>query len=194
MIRLVVCTFIGASVLAALPHYASKIQHVVEDRRQAEAADGLRDVAAAQAELDAAKLDAEQPAPRYVASYAAGSSMRLPSDAQGHFIGEFRINGRPVTGMVDTGATYVALNMSTARKIGVEPDRDAFTYGVETASGRTSAARIVIDRMEIGPVRVDDVIAFVLEDSDLSTTLIGMSFMNGLQSYRVEGGELLLID
>lgn len=189
MIRLVVCTFIGASVLAALPHYASKVQDALEDRRRAEAADAVRDVATAQA-----GLGAEPSSTRYVASYAAGSSMRLLSDAQGHFIGEFRINGRPVTGMVDTGATYVALNMSTARRLGVEPDRDAFTYGVETASGRTSAARIVIDRMEIGPVRVDEVEAFVLEDSDLSTTLIGMSFMNGLQSYRVEDGELLLID
>ncbi|WP_099866128.1 TIGR02281 family clan AA aspartic protease [Pararhizobium haloflavum] len=188
MIRLVVCTVLGASLLAALPHYASRMQETLEARRQTEAADAATAAQQAQARLEA---DAQ---PAYRASYAGGRSMRIAPDAQGHFNGQFRINGRTVEGLVDTGATYVAMNMSTARKLGVAPAGDAFTFGVSTANGETRAARVTLDRMEIGPIRVEDVEAFVLEDANLAITLVGMSFMSRLETYRVENGELLMMD
>jgi aspartyl protease family protein len=47
-------------------------------------------------------------------------------------------------------------------------------------------------RMEIGSISVDDVEAFVLDDNALSSTLIGMSFMSKLQSYRVKDNKLEL--
>ena len=40
-----------------------------------------------------------------------GRKVRIDSDATGHFNAEFKINGRHIKGMVDTGATLVALNL-----------------------------------------------------------------------------------
>jgi len=39
-------------------------------------------------------------------------------DARGHFSAEFKLNGRKINGMIDTGATLIAINLSTARKAG----------------------------------------------------------------------------
>ncbi len=53
--------------------------------------------------------------------------VRLEANKQGHFSGEFRINGRGVEALVDTGATMIAaLNMSTARQLGIQPERVGF--------------------------------------------------------------------
>lgn len=122
----------------------------------------------------------------------AGRRVRLVADGTGHFGADFRLNGRSVPGLVDTGATMVAINMSTAKRIGLKIGTADFNGTVDTANGRTRAAFIVIDRIEIGRVSVDGVEAVVLDDKALSGTLIGMTFMNRLRRYEVENGALLL--
>ena len=116
----------------------------------------------------------------------------IPMDHSGHFTGSFRINGRPVTGVVDTGATVVAFNTATARLLGLNLQPGDFTARVSTANGDTTAARVQLSRMEIGQIAVDNVEAFVLDDASLDGTLIGMSFMSKLASYKVEGRTLKL--
>ena len=123
---------------------------------------------------------------------AGSGSMRLQADAQGHFNGDFKINGKPVQGMIDTGATYVALNESLARRLGYGGNQLDFRYAVNTANGQTKAAHVTIDRMEIGGIRVQGVEAFVLRDDALSQTLVGMSFLKKLDSYSVADGALSL--
>lgn len=125
------------------------------------------------------------------ASYVSGvRSASIAMDRTGHFVADFRLNGRPVKGVVDTGATFIAVNESTARSIGLRLSGTDFTYEVNTANGRTKAARVTLDRVEIGQIRVAGVDAFVLKDAALGGTLVGMSFMSRLGSYRVEGSTL----
>ncbi|MDP9807278.1 aspartyl protease family protein [Rhizobium tibeticum] len=121
-----------------------------------------------------------------------GGTTRLQADAQGHYSGDFRINGRQVQGLIDTGATYVALNESFARRLGYTGNQLDFRYSVDTANGQTKAAHITLDRVEIGGIRVRDVEAFVLKDDALSSTLVGMSFLRKLASYSVADGSLSL--
>jgi aspartyl protease family protein len=123
---------------------------------------------------------------------ASGGTMRLRADAQGHYSGDFRINGRQVQGLIDTGATYVALNESFARRLGYTGNQLDFRYSVDTANGKTKAAHVTLDRVEIGGIRVRDVEAFVLKDGALSSTLVGMSFLRKLASYSVADGSLSL--
>ncbi len=129
--------------------------------------------------------------PAHTAAAPAGS-VQLAADGYGHYSGSFRINGKPVDGLIDTGATFVALNESTARRLGFTANGLDFAYAVNTANGQTKAARITLDRIEIGSLRVRQVDAFVLRDAALSQTLVGMSFLQKLGSYRVADGTLEL--
>ncbi|MGA1831148.1 TIGR02281 family clan AA aspartic protease [Rhizobium wenxiniae] len=130
-------------------------------------------------------------APPQAASLTPGT-MVLNADGRGHFIGTFRLNGKSVTGLVDTGASVVAINERTARMLGYSANSLDFRYPMQTANGQTQAAHIVLDRVEIGNVRVRDVDAMVLRDEALSDTLVGMSFLTKLKSYQVKGGSLTL--
>lgn len=125
-------------------------------------------------------------------SGSARRSVVLSADARGHFQGTFRINGRKIDGLIDTGASVIALNRSTARKLGVSVKASDFTYRVNTANGVAKAAHAVLRRVEIQSIRVDNVDALILDDKSLSGTLIGMSFLNKLGSYQARDGELVL--
>ncbi|OWV96424.1 TIGR02281 family clan AA aspartic protease [Rhizobium sp. R693] len=171
---MLVRTVIFASVAAVL---ATQIPTLV-GKRSSEAVTSANFVTGAAEELPAAT--------------ANGGTMRLQADAQGHYSGDFRINGRQVQGLIDTGATYVALNESFARRLGFTGNQLDFRYSVNTANGTTKAAHVMLDRVEIGGIRVRDVEAFVLKDEALSSTLVGMSFLKKLASYSVADGSLSL--
>ena len=94
---------------------------------------------------------------------------------------------------MDTGATLVAMNLSTARRIGIKVMPPDFKYTVKTANGETRAAGATIDRLQIGRILVENVEAVVLDDDALEGTLIGVSFLNRLTKYQVENGALLLV-
>ncbi|GLS31783.1 aspartyl protease family protein [Mesorhizobium albiziae] len=122
-----------------------------------------------------------------------GRKVKVSADARGHFIADFKLNGRSVEGIVDTGATTVAINRSTARHIGISLRKDDFKHEVKTANGVTRAAGVVIERMQIGRIVVENVPAAVLEDAALDGTLVGMSFLSRLSKFQVEDGALLLV-
>ena len=124
---------------------------------------------------------------------APGRKVQLASDARGHFTADFRMNGRKISALIDTGATLVALNVSTARRIGVKIAASDFKYTVETANGKTPAATAKIASVQIGRIAVDNVDAVILEDRALSDTLIGVSFLNRLGKYQVENGVLVMM-
>ncbi|WEX77523.1 TIGR02281 family clan AA aspartic protease [Sinorhizobium numidicum] len=131
--------------------------------------------------------------PAATAKYAIGKAIALEADGAGHFFGTFRINGRPERGLVDTGASTIAINASAARRFGISVASLAFDARAQTANGIVEAAYVKLDRVEIGGISLKDVDAMVLPDKALSGTLVGMSFLNRLSSYRVEGGALHLV-
>lgn len=122
-----------------------------------------------------------------------GRSVLVPADERGHFLAAFKVNGRQIDAMIDTGATVVALNLSTARKAGISLNSGDFTHEVETANGKAKVAVIQIADIAIGRIALRDVQAVVLEDKALQTNLIGMSFLKRLGKYQVEDGSLLLV-
>ena len=139
------------------------------------------------ATLDLAAAAAD-PAPQQ----PLGRKVLLQADARGHFLAAFKINGRPVDAMVDTGATMVALNVSTARKVGISLQPADFRHEVDTANGKIKVALTEIASLQIGRIAVDHVQAVVLDDRALSTSLIGMSFLQRRGKFQVQDGTLLL--
>jgi aspartyl protease family protein len=121
-----------------------------------------------------------------------GRKVRLPADARGHFTGEFKLNGRRVEALVDTGATLVAINRSMAKRIGIDLKPADFKYEVDTANGKARAASAMIDNLQIGRIYIEGVQALVLDDKALDGTLIGMSFLKRLDKFEVADGALVL--
>ncbi|WP_043622859.1 TIGR02281 family clan AA aspartic protease [Ensifer sp. ZNC0028] len=167
-------TLAGVAALAAMlvPHFATSVL--------------------TQADSNSA-VETTPAAPAMTAKYASGRSVVLDADGRGHFFGTFRINGRTERGLVDTGASAIAINISTARRLGISASSLSFASRVSTANGVIEAAPTMLSRIEIGGIVVRDVQALVLPDKALSGTLIGMTFLNRLSSFRVEDGALHLV-
>lgn len=117
---------------------------------------------------------------------------RLRADRAGHYVAEFSLNARRVKGFVDTGATMISMNETAARNVGIFVRPNEYIYAVNTANGQVRAARVVIDEVRLGSIRVRDVEALVLEDDALDTVLIGMSFLNRLRNFQFSNGTLEL--
>ena len=129
----------------------------------------------------------EQPAPlRFMAM------TELKAGDRGHFFVDADINGRSIKVLVDTGASAVALSYEDAQKAGLRPNTLDFDVPVSTANGSVNAARAKLDRVEIDTVRVDNVDALVLPTGALNGTLLGMSFLSKLDSFKSEDGVLTL--
>jgi aspartyl protease family protein len=122
------------------------------------------------------------------------SVTELKANKAGHFITQATINGNDVTVLVDTGATAVALSWEDADNVGLRPSTLDFNVPVSTANGVAQAARVAIDRIEIDGVKVDNVDGLVLPQGALRGTLLGMSFLGRLRSFKVEDGVLVLRD
>ncbi|MGB7335225.1 MAG: TIGR02281 family clan AA aspartic protease [Salaquimonas sp.] len=116
----------------------------------------------------------------------------IEMDSRGHFIADARMNGYRSEVLVDTGATYVAINETTARKLGIHLKESDFKYKVRTANGTTMAASAVIDEIQIGRVSVKDVRASVSRDESLSVVLLGMAFLKKLRKFEIANNELIL--
>lgn len=123
---------------------------------------------------------------------SSGKTTKITADRSGHFVIMARLNGKKNKVLVDTGATYVAINESTAKKMGIRLKDKDFKYKVNTANGVTYAAGIMIDEIKIGKIKIKNVQATVSRDKALTTTLLGMSFLNRLEKFVIEGQTLTL--
>jgi aspartyl protease family protein len=121
-----------------------------------------------------------------------GRKVLVRSDSTGHFVAQFRLNGRALNALIDTGATVIAINRTTARQIGVSIANADFRYEVRTANGMAKAAVATIDRVQVGRISLDNVQAMVLDDAALEGALIGMSFLGRLSKFQVQDGALVM--
>jgi aspartyl protease family protein len=116
----------------------------------------------------------------------------LKAGQNGHFIVKAEINGRNVKVMVDTGASAVALSYEDAQDVGLHPGNLDFNIPVSTANGVVKAAGVSLDKVEIDGVRVSDVQGLVMPEGVMRGSLLGMSFLGKLKSFKVEDGVLYL--
>ncbi|MBX6426433.1 MAG: TIGR02281 family clan AA aspartic protease [Variibacter sp.] len=110
--------------------------------------------------------------------------------------GEFQItahvNGARITTVLDTGASAIVLTQEAARAVGLPLEVLNYSVQVETANGRTRAAPVTLDRVAVGSIVERAVPALVAQPGQLKITLLGMSFLNRLESWEVRGDKLVL--
>ena len=110
----------------------------------------------------------------------------------GHFGVRAEIDGEPMTLLVDTGASFVTLTPEDAADIGIDPATLAFVVPIRTANGMIKTASIKLDRIAIGPIERRDVPALVAPEGALDQSLLGLSFLDTLHGYAVNGDRLVL--
>ena len=128
--------------------------------------------------------------PGYVVAH--GRSVEVARAFNGDFDITARINGARVAMVLDTGASSVVLTREDAKAAGLPLEVLAYTAVIDTANGRTHAAPVRLDRVAVGGLVERSVDALVAQPGQLKTSLLGMSFLNRLQSWEVRGDRLLL--
>ncbi|MEW5250466.1 retropepsin-like aspartic protease family protein [Microbulbifer sp. 2201CG32-9] len=122
------------------------------------------------------------------ASYARNSraEVRLLPDSRGHYSTSAWVNGRRVSVLVDTGATSMAFNYPTARRLGLNLER-AEPIRVSTANGIADAYRIRLRSVTIGGIKLDNVDATVHTDDFPGIVLLGNSFLSRVDMEQQQG-------
>jgi aspartyl protease family protein len=67
-----------------------------------------------------------------------------------------------------------------------------YDVDVETAGGHTRAARLTLDRLAIGKLVERSVPALVVPHGQMKTNLLGMRFLDRLESWEVHADRLML--
>jgi aspartyl protease family protein len=110
----------------------------------------------------------------------------------GEFVVPGRVNGARVSFVFDTGATSVVLSAQDARAAGLKFSNDDYAVSVTTANGATTAAPARLAEVAVGGIVLRGVRALAARPGALQQSLLGMTFLDRLKSFTVEGGKLVL--
>lgn len=116
----------------------------------------------------------------------------IPRKNGGEFAVRAKINNLHAPMLVDTGATSVVLTYETAKAIGLPLELLEYDVELETASGRTRAARLTLDRLAVGTVVERSVPALVVPRGQAKNNLLGMSFLDRLESWEVRADRMTI--
>jgi aspartyl protease family protein len=115
----------------------------------------------------------------------------VPQDPQGGFVVIGTVNGQRVRFVVDTGATDTVLSPDDARQVGFDTGQLRYVRQAETANGDGYGAPVRARRLAVGPIVLDD-FEMVVNKAPLSSSLLGLSFLNRLESFQVKDHQLIL--
>jgi aspartyl protease family protein len=121
-----------------------------------------------------------------------GRTVEIARGSGGSFAVTTQINGARVAMVLDTGASAVVLTQEAARAAGLPLEVLNYSVNVDTANGRARAAPVTLDRVSVGAITERAVPALIAQSGQLRTNLLGMSFLNRLESWEVRGDKLLL--
>jgi len=128
--------------------------------------------------------------PGHVVSH--GRTVEVARTGAGDFAIAADVNGARAHMVLDTGASSVVLTQDDAKAAGLPIALLDYTVSIDTANGRTRAAPVTLDRIAVGGLEERAVDALVVQPGQLQTSLLGMSFLNRLQSWQVSGDRLVL--
>ena len=121
---------------------------------------------------------------------SAGSATELRRASDGHFYAGVAVGGRPVTMLVDTGASVVALTADDARAAGLYWNPAELGMVAQGASGPIRGVAIKLDRVALGGHEVRDVAAVIIPEG-LPVSLLGQSFLATVEPVRIEKDRMI---
>ena len=102
-----------------------------------------------------------------------------------HFTIGTKVNGVPITFMLDTGASRVLITRTNAMDLGINLENLQYKIKMRTANGINFVAPVVFDSIQIGNILVKNVRGYIAKDSSAGS-LLGMSFLNRLSKYEIK--------
>ena len=123
--------------------------------------------------------------PAQIGAARAPSAVReivMTVSSGGHFTPTGAINGQAVRFVVDTGATLVAMGQDEAARLNLDLS-SARTGMSQTANGPVPVRIVVLDRVRVGEVEINNVGAVVLPQP-MPFILLGNSFLSRFQMRR----------
>ncbi|MGB0494821.1 MAG: retropepsin-like aspartic protease family protein [Kangiellaceae bacterium] len=108
-------------------------------------------------------------------------SISIPMNHMGMFQTSGSINGVPISFLVDTGATLVAMSEQNAKKIGLQYKLYGKKSITSTAAGNTRTWIIPLKKVSVAGLELTNVYGAVVEKMDIDQVLLGMSFLRQLK-------------
>lgn len=118
------------------------------------------------------------------------AEVRIPRGKDSHYWVSGVINGHQVDMMVDTGATFIAMNLNHARRLGVQY-RNGQLGKIQTAGGIVDNYLVDLDKVSIGGITLRNVTAAVLVGDFPHQILLGNSLLSRIEMSE-DGGVLVL--
>ena len=130
------------------------------------------------------------PAPVAGPTAAAGGT-ELRRAADGHFYAGVSVSGHPVTMLVDTGASVIALTGTDARAVGLDWNPAQLGVVANGANGPIRGLALTLERVALGSHEARDVPAVIIPEG-LPVSLLGQSFLETIEPVRIEKDRMVL--
>jgi aspartyl protease family protein len=103
----------------------------------------------------------------------------------GSYYSKGSINGKPAIFLVDTGATFIALNKNDAKQLGIKLGDKKIK--VSTATKDENAYLVTLKSVKVGDIELKDIAAVVMNHkSSPNIPLLGMSFLDKVEISQTE--------
>lgn len=117
-------------------------------------------------------------------SSAGVNEVVLQRNYQHHYVASGTINDKPVTFLVDTGATQVSIPRHLAEELNLTEGAQGFAM---TANGRVQTRSTIIDDLKLGSIRLKNVRAHINLGMTQDEILLGMSALKNVEFTHRDG-------
>ena len=120
-----------------------------------------------------------------------GTGITVPRSQDGHYYLTLDVNGKSVRFVVDTGATEIVLSRNDAARIGLDVENLVYSSRAFTANGIVQTAPVRLEQIGFGGIGESGIRA-VVNNGEMSESLLGMSYLNRFSTLSISNGTLTL--
>jgi aspartyl protease family protein len=135
-----------------------------------------------------AEWESREANPNRALTVGPGGEVVLQRNRAGHFLADGEVNGRKVTFLLDTGATFIAVPGAIARDLGLKLGPPV---SLQTAAGPAAGYPTRLESVRVAGIEMRDMAAVVSEGLEPGTVLLGMNFLKRLEM--TQKGEQLVL-
>jgi aspartyl protease family protein len=115
----------------------------------------------------------------------------LNESEDGHFYTVSEANGVRVRFLIDTGASDTGLSPAAAERLGIDVKALDYSRVFGSANGMGRSAPFTLASLHVGPIELTNV-PVSINQAEMGSSLLGMSFLKRLQSFEVQDRRLYL--